>query len=99
MGLLDELNLDTLPTTAAAGLAERTATNSATKNIPAASNVASRVSCEEKDVLAVLNPEGSFVDKIALACRISVSEALSSLTLLELKGLLQQFSGKRFAPR
>ena len=57
------------------------------------------VSCGEKDVLAVLNPEESFVDEIALACRISVSKALSSLTMLELKGLVRQFSGKRFAPR
>jgi DNA processing protein len=53
----------------------------------------------ERDVLAVLAAEGSFVDEIALACRIPVSEALSSLTLLELKGLVRQFSGKRFAPR
>ncbi|MDQ1256242.1 MAG: DNA-protecting protein DprA [Candidatus Hydrogenedentes bacterium] len=53
----------------------------------------------EKDVLSALAPEGSFVDEIAQACRISVSEALSSLTMLELKGLARQFSGKRFAPR
>ena len=53
----------------------------------------------EKDVLSVLAPDGSFVDEIAQACRISVSEALSSLTILELKGLVRQFSGKRFAPR
>lgn len=53
----------------------------------------------EKDVLSVLSPDGSFVDEIAMACRISVSEALSSLTMLELKGLVRQFSGKRFAPR
>lgn len=57
------------------------------------------VSTQEKDVLSVLAPEGSFVDEIAMACRISVSEALSSLTMLELKGLVRQFSGKRFAPR
>ncbi len=57
------------------------------------------VSPLEKDVLSVLAPDGSFVDEIAQACRISVSEALSSLTLLELKGLVRQFSGKRFAPR
>lgn len=53
----------------------------------------------EKDVLSVLSPEGSFVDEIAMACRIPVSEALSSLTLLELKGVVRQFSGKRFAPK
>jgi predicted Rossmann fold nucleotide-binding protein DprA/Smf involved in DNA uptake len=57
------------------------------------------VSTQEKDVLSVLAPEGSFVDEIAMACRISVSEALASLTMLELKGLVRQFSGKRFAPR
>lgn len=53
----------------------------------------------ERDVLASLSPTGSFVDEIALACRIPVSEALSTLTMLELKGLAKQFSGKRFAPR
>ncbi len=56
------------------------------------------VSPVEKDILSVLSPSGSFVDEIAAACRISVSEALSSLTMLELRGLVRQFSGKRFAP-
>jgi len=58
----------------------------------------SGVSSGEKDILSVLSPNGSFVDEIAAACRIPISEALSSLTLLELKGLVRQFSGKRFAP-
>jgi len=53
----------------------------------------------EKAVLEVLSQDGSFVDEIAMASRLSVAEALSSLTLLELKGLVRQFSGKRFAPR
>ena len=57
------------------------------------------LSSSEKEILAVLSSDGSFVDEIALACRIPVSEALSSLTVLELKGLVRQFSGKRFAPR
>jgi len=52
----------------------------------------------EADVLASLNPEGSFVDEVALVCRISVPEALAALTMLELKGLARQFSGQRFAP-
>jgi len=39
------------------------------------------------------------VDEIAAACRVSISEALSRLTMLELKGLVRQFSGKRFAPK
>lgn len=53
----------------------------------------------ERNVLASLSPEGSFVDEVAMVCRIPVSEALSTLTMLELKGLAKQFSGKRFAPR
>jgi DNA processing protein len=53
----------------------------------------------ESTVLASLSPDGSFVDEISLVCRIPVSEALSTLTMLELKGLARQFSGKRFAPR
>lgn len=53
----------------------------------------------ERNVLRALSPDGSHVDEIAAVCRISVSEALSSLTLLELKGLVRQFTGKRFAPR
>ncbi len=53
----------------------------------------------EKDVYESLGGDGSYVDEIALVCRISVSEALSSLTLLELKGLVRQLSGKRFVLR
>ncbi len=53
----------------------------------------------ERAILAALSPDGSYVDEIATSCRLSVSEALSSLTMLELKGLVRQFSGKRFAPR
>ncbi|MFP4193019.1 MAG: hypothetical protein ACLFU6_13230 [Candidatus Hydrogenedentota bacterium] len=54
---------------------------------------------EERKVLEALAADGSYVDEIAEVCRIPVSEALSTLTLLELKGLVRQFSGKRFAPR
>lgn len=57
------------------------------------------VSSCEASVLAALTHEGSFVDEIAEACGISISEALSSLTMLEMKGLVRQFNGKRFAPR
>jgi len=57
------------------------------------------LSSVEQDVVASLSPDGSFVDEIALACRIPISEALSTLTILELKGVVRQFSGKRFAPR
>jgi DNA processing protein len=53
----------------------------------------------ERDVLSVLTTDGAFVDEIAAACRVSIPEALSTLTYLELKGLVRQFSGKRFAPR
>ncbi|HNR30723.1 MAG TPA: DNA-processing protein DprA [Candidatus Hydrogenedentes bacterium] len=57
------------------------------------------VTPSEQAILEVLSPDGSFVDEIAMASRLSVAEALSSLTILELKGLVRQFSGKRFAPR
>ena len=53
----------------------------------------------ERRVLTTLSPQGSHVDEIAAACKMSISEALSTLTLLELKGIVRQFSGKRFAPR
>jgi DNA processing protein len=53
----------------------------------------------ERVVLEVLHPDGSFVDEIAASGRLSVSEALSALTMLELKGMVRQFSGKRFALR
>lgn len=54
---------------------------------------------EERRILDALSPNGSHVDEIAQSCRVSVSQALSALTLLELKGLVRQFSGKRFAPK
>lgn len=60
---------------------------------------ASSVSHAEKDILSVLSPDGSFVDEIAAACRMTVAEALSALTMLELKAAVRQYSGKRFAPR
>lgn len=81
-----------------------TVNEEATKPAPARTDqgrfdTAVSVSPQEKDILSALSPEGSFVDEIAMACRIPISEALSSLTLLEMKGLVRQFSGKRFAPR
>jgi DNA processing protein len=57
------------------------------------------LSSTEQVVLDVLHSDGSFVDEIAAAGRVSVSEALSALTMLELKGMVRQFSGKRFALR
>jgi DNA processing protein len=57
------------------------------------------VSPSESAVLKALPPDGSFIDEIAARCRLSIAEALSALTMLELKGLVRQFSGKRFAPR
>ena len=53
----------------------------------------------ERRVLEVLQTDGAHVDEIATASRLSIAEALSSLTMLELKGLARQFSGKRFALR
>lgn len=71
--------------------------SSAPKLMPQGQGVIS--SDVEKDILSVLNTNGSYVDEIAAACRISVAEALSTLTMLELKGWVRQYSGKRFAPR
>lgn len=66
---------------------------------PAHTPAVKALTSPERVVLSVLAPNGSFVDEIAAASRVSVSEALSALTILELKGLVRQFSGKRFAPR
>ncbi len=87
------------PETAAEPLEEavRTAPKAA-KTAPEPPRVAAAAGAE-RDILSVLSADGSYVDEIAASCRISVAEALSSLTLLELKGLVRQFSGKRFAPR
>lgn len=52
----------------------------------------------EAMIFRMLKAEGTYVDEIAAQCRIPVSQALSTLTMLELKGLIRQYSGKRFAP-
>jgi DNA processing protein len=64
----------------------------------AASSSAVTLNTVENDILSTLSLDGSYVDEIAMACRIPVSEALSTLTMLELKGQVKQFSGKRFVP-
>ncbi len=69
------------------------------KAAPTPAKPAANLSAVESNVLASLSPDGSFVDDIALVCRIPVSEALGTLTMLELKGMARQLSGKRFAPR
>jgi len=51
----------------------------------------------EKKILSILSPEGSYVDEVAISCQIPISQALSTLTLMEMKGWVKQFSGKRFA--
>lgn len=54
------------------------------------------ISADEAKVLSVLSPTGSYVDEVALSCNIPISEALSLLTMMEMKGLVKQFSGKKF---
>jgi len=81
---------------------ELSPTPSATQPAPPApppARPAPNLSATEQVVLDVLHRDGSFVDEIAAAGRVSISEALSALTMLELKGLVRQFSGKRFALR
>ncbi|MGC8847167.1 MAG: DNA-processing protein DprA, partial [Candidatus Hydrogenedens sp.] len=60
------------------------------------SEVSSQSPLEEK-ILSILSPEGSYVDEVAISCQIPISQALSTLTLMEMKGWVKQFSGKRFA--
>ncbi|MCP4639059.1 MAG: DNA-protecting protein DprA [bacterium] len=79
--------------------AARKATSDPHANTATATAPPPEMSKTERAILRVISQDGSYVDEIAQACRIPVSEALSSLTLLELKGLVRQFSGKRFAPR
>lgn len=66
---------------------------------PAPPSAAPKASGVEGKVLASLSQDGSFVDEIASRCSLSIAEALSTLTMMELKGLVRQYSGKRFAPR
>lgn len=54
------------------------------------------LSSEERRIIELLGPEGSYVDEIAAECNFSISTTLSSLTMLQLKGLVDQLSGKRF---
>ena len=77
---------------------QRTITASPTVKPTPATPVRTSVGMQERQILQMLSPNGSFVDEIAAHCRIPISEALSSLTMLELKGLVRQFSGKRFTP-
>lgn len=86
-------------TAEAVELAMPTLTVASTKPAPRAAAPQAPVSETEREVLSVLTANGSFVDEIAAACRVSIAEALSTLTFLELKGLVRQFSGKRFARR
>lgn len=85
---------EVVPPSPAAPRANATPSRPATPPQPVAN-----VTALERAVLDVLHSDGSFVDEIAAAARMSVSEALSSLTMLELKGLVRQLSGKRFSPR
>lgn len=61
-----------------------------TKPKPSAADTESRV-------LSVLTEEGRFIDEIAKDSGLTISETLAAVTLLELKGKVKQFSGKRFA--
>ncbi len=47
----------------------------------------------------LLKQGAAYIDEIAGATGISVHHALSAVTILELKGKVRQFSGKRFAVR
>ncbi len=51
----------------------------------------------ESKVLSQLTTEGRFVDEIAAATKMSITDTLNALTLLELSGKAKQLPGKRFA--
>lgn len=57
------------------------------------------LSPEERTIVGLLAPEGSYVDEIAARGNMSISMTLSSLTMLQLKGVVDQLSGKRFVRR
>lgn len=88
---------DAAPAAAAGGHSDESKVDKTATQVSA--NVDRHLSDIQEDVLSSLSYDGSFVDEIAAVCQLSVSETLSSLTVLELKGLIRQFSGKRFAPR
>jgi DNA processing protein len=56
----------------------------------------SHLSEKEKNIYQLLSGEPYHIDKIATQASISVSDALSLLLSLELKGMVKQLSGKMF---
>lgn len=56
----------------------------------------SNLSEKEKSVYELISEEPSHIDKIAPQASVSVSDALSLLLSLELKGMVRQLSGKMF---
>ena len=52
---------------------------------------------EEQRVLSALDRAGTSVDQLALDVAQPVGDVLATLTTLELRGLVRQDSGKRFA--
>ena len=99
----DSIKKSEAPSSSYAQSTQSTRSTSSTASLPSTRPAAPApqpvVTDTEREVLSVLTADGAFVDEIAAACRVSIAEALSTLTYLELKGLVRQFSGKRFAPR
>ncbi len=56
----------------------------------------SQLSDKETNVYRLISDEAHHIDKIAASASVSVSDALSLLLSLELKGLVKQLSGKMF---
>ncbi|NLV41146.1 MAG: DNA-protecting protein DprA [Candidatus Hydrogenedentes bacterium] len=86
-----------IPSAAHAAPGSQTAPAEGQDTTPPPAPSAPGLTALEADILASLSAEGAFVDEIALTCRRAVSETLSALTILELKGLVRQHSGKRFS--
>ena len=56
----------------------------------------SRLSEREKDLFELISDEPHHIDRIAGEASVTVSDALTVLLSLELKGLVRQLSGKMF---
>ncbi|MCA1901279.1 MAG: DNA-processing protein DprA [Candidatus Hydrogenedens sp.] len=100
MPLASAIDIDKPDTTKSNNEIQQKETKQVIKNKneqPAGRSYPSPMNEKEKAIIDILNPQGSYVDEVALACHIPVSEALSMLTIMEMKGLVKQFPGKKFA--
>jgi DNA processing protein len=56
----------------------------------------SQLSIEEGNIIKILSKEPKHIDEISLKSKLDISNALSMLSILEIKGLVKQLPGKYF---